>query len=101
MLNLLTLSDGYVVLATVVIRAMIRVKEIGVFADPVSIIAIFRASDVVYPDILQALGIKAIHGVEISIVAGRPVALGIVVGSDAITTQVCVCQSGEKSGSAN
>ena len=101
MLDLLTLSDGNIVLATVVVGAMIRVKEIGVLADPVSIIAIVRASDVVYPDILQAFGIKAIVGVEIGIVGGWPVALGIGVGSDAVPAQVCVCQGCEKSGGAN
>ena len=40
MLDLLTLSNGNIVLATVVVGAMIRVKKIGVLADPISIIAI-------------------------------------------------------------
>ena len=52
MLDLLALSNGNVVFAPVVVAAGIRMEEVGILADPISIVAVIRASDVVNPDVL-------------------------------------------------
>lgn len=84
-LEFVAAADGNVLLPAVVVAAGAEVQNIGVLADPVSIVAVVGVIERVDPDVSFTLGVEAVARAELGVVVNHAVAAGVVVGTDAVT----------------